>query len=70
MNKFIEDFPEAKLYKGRLRDFFLTYGFQNEPVGLSGWSVSVASTDTFTNHTCTTEQRNVKAYPYTYDQYS
>ena len=66
LNKFVKDFPDAKLYKG-LRDFFLTYGFQNEPVGLSGWSVSVASNNTFTNHGCTPEEQNVQAFPYIAD---
>ena len=67
LNKFVKDFPEAKLYKG-LVDFFVTYGFQNEPAGLNGWSVSVASTNTFTNHGCTPEQRNVMAFPYSEDK--
>lgn len=66
LNKFIEDFPEAKLYKD-LRNFFITYGFENEPMGLSGWSVSVANNNTFTNHGCTDKERNVKAYPYSDD---
>ncbi len=64
LNQFIEDFPEAKLYKD-LRNFFITYGFENEPIGLSGWSVSVASNNTFTNHGCSEDVRNVKAFPVT-----
>lgn len=66
LNVFIEDFPEAKLYKD-LRNFFITYGFENEPVGLSGWSVSVASNNTFTNHGCNAKDRNVQSYPFSED---
>ncbi len=64
LNNFVNDFPDASMYKD-LRDFFLTYGFENEPIGLSGWSVSVASNNTFTNHGCTDAERNVKAFPFT-----
>ncbi len=33
LNDFVKEFPDAKLYK-ELRDFFLIYGFENEPNGL------------------------------------
>ena len=67
LNNFVKNFPDAKLYKD-LRDFFMIYGFQNEPMGLSGWSVSVASNNTFTNHACSMRDENVKAFPYTNDE--
>lgn len=66
LQKFIKDFPDAAMYKS-LRDFFLTYGFENEPIGLSGWSVSIASNNTFTNHACTKDEQNVMGFPYTND---
>jgi spermidine synthase len=66
LNSFVEDFPDAKEYK-TLRDFFISYGFQNEPIGLTGWSVSIASNNTFTNHGCAETDWNVGAFPYTKD---
>jgi hypothetical protein len=58
LNKFVKDFPGADMYK-QLRDFFLIYGFEAEPVGVTGWSVSIACNNTFTNHGCTPEDCNI-----------
>jgi len=66
LEKFIEDFPDAKLYK-QLRDFFIIYGFQNESISMSGWSVSIATNNTFSNHACTDEQELSGAFPFTRD---
>ena len=62
LNKFVKDFPEADMYK-QLRDFVLIYGFESEAVGTTGWSVSIACNNTFTNHGCTTEQVNTHWMP-------
>mmetsp|Transcript_7420 Transcript_7420/g.5245 ORF Transcript_7420/g.5245 Transcript_7420/m.5245 type:complete len:195 (-) Transcript_7420:98-682(-) len=66
LNDFIEQFPDAKMYKD-LRDFYIAYGFENEVQGLSGWSVSIASNNTFTNHACTVEDQKVAAFPFSTD---
>lgn len=58
LTKFVEDFPDALMYK-QLRDFFVAYGFEAEVMGSTGWAVSIASNNTFTNHACTAEERNV-----------
>jgi hypothetical protein len=57
LNAFIERFPEAEWYKN-LRDFFLAYGFESEPLGLTGWCVSTANNATFTNHACSEFEAN------------
>ncbi len=64
---FVEEFPEAKMYRD-LQNFFITYGFQNESRGESGWSVSIASTNTFTNHGCTEKDQNAGAFPFSSDE--
>jgi len=51
LNKFIADFPDAKMYSD-LRDFFLAYGYEIETIGSTGWGVSLATNQTFTNHAC------------------
>ena len=57
LNKFIDDFPEADLYR-QLRDFFITYGFESEALGSTGWAVSIACNNTFTNHGCSHDEIN------------
>ncbi len=53
LNQFIEEYPDAHMYT-QLRDFYLSYGYENEPLssGLTGWTVSVANMNTFMNHAC------------------
>jgi hypothetical protein len=58
LNKFIDDFPHAVMYQ-QLRDFILAYGYQTEILGQSGWDVSIASNNTFTNHACTSDEVSV-----------
>ena len=60
LNQFVEDYPDAHMYR-QLRDFFLSYGFENEPNGLSGWTVSVANMNTFSNHACNEEDQSVES---------
>ena len=57
LTKFVEDFPEAEMY-AQLRDFIIAYGFESEPLGQSGWAVSIACNNTFTNHACGEAERN------------
>ena len=59
LNEFVERFPDADLYRS-IRDFFVAYGFMSEPLGQSGWCVSIANNSTFTNHACTAQEANVK----------
>jgi hypothetical protein len=59
LNKFVKDFPEAEMYK-QLRDFVLVYGYESEALGTTGWAVSIACNNTFTNHGCTPEQINLE----------
>jgi hypothetical protein len=56
LNKFVEDFPDAHLYK-QIRDFFIAYGYESEQLGLTGWAVSIACNNTFTNHACTEQEK-------------
>jgi hypothetical protein len=58
LRSFVETFPDAEMYKG-LRDFFVAYGYESEIMGQSGWTVSIANNNTFTNHACTLEERNI-----------
>lgn len=58
LNEFIAMFPDAEMYQ-QLKDFFIAYGFESEPMGQTGWVVSVANNSTFTNHACTKEEENV-----------
>ena len=41
---------------------YAAYGFENEPNGLSGWTVSVAVMNTFVNHACSKEDENASGY--------
>ena len=59
LNKFVERFPDADLYR-QVRDFFVAYGFISDALGQSGWCVSIANNSTFTNHACTEFEANVK----------
>uniref|UniRef100_A0A7S1VUD5 SET domain-containing protein n=1 Tax=Grammatophora oceanica TaxID=210454 RepID=A0A7S1VUD5_9STRA len=58
LNKFIEDFPQATLYKD-VRDFIVIYGFESEALGVTGWATSIACNNTFCNHACTDAEENV-----------
>jgi hypothetical protein len=58
LNKFIDDFPHAVMYQ-QLRDFILAYGYESDSFGQSGWDVSIASNNTFTNHACTSLEASV-----------
>lgn len=55
LQNFVEDFPDAEMYKNFL-NYVIAYGYESEPLGGSGWSVSIASNNTFTNHACTEEE--------------
>jgi len=57
LNKFIEENPSAKMYKD-LRDFIVAYGYETETTSRVGWAVSISSTNTFTNHACSSEETN------------
>ena len=57
LTEFVEDFPDASMYKD-FRDFFLAYGYEAEEIGQTGWTVSIACKNTFTNHACTDEEAN------------
>jgi hypothetical protein len=68
LNAFIERFPEAEWYQ-KLRDFFVTYGFESEPLGLTGWCVSTADNTTFTNHACLeSEENSMFLYDFFFDE--
>lgn len=58
LNKLVEDFPEADMYRA-LRDFIFAYGFEQQALGIDGWGVSIGTTNTFTNHACSKEEENV-----------
>jgi len=58
LNKFVEDFPEADMYR-QLLDFILAYGFEQQALGIDGWGVSIACANTFINHACTKSEENV-----------
>ena len=66
LSNLVKDFPDAKEYTNLL-DFFISYGFQNEPLGLTSWSLSIASNNIFTNHGCTETDWNVGSFPFTID---
>jgi hypothetical protein len=51
LNKFIERYPEATRYR-ELRDWIVAYGYEALSLGMSGWSVSIASSNSFVNHAC------------------
>ena len=55
LNQFVEDFPDADMYR-QLRDFWVAYGYEAEALGTSGWTVSIACNNTFSNHGCTPEE--------------
>jgi hypothetical protein len=57
LNQFIERFPEATRYK-ELRDWIVAYGYEALSLGVTGWSVSFASTNTFVNHACSNVEAN------------
>ena len=59
LEKFIEDFPYAEMYTN-FYDYIIAYGYQSEPLGGSGWTVSIASNNTFTNHACNEEDNMVQ----------
>lgn len=65
LNKFIEDFPEAEMYR-QLRDFFVAYGFEQQELGIYGWGVSIACTNTFVNHACSEQEQNVDGSEFLY----
>jgi len=52
LNEFVKVIPSATMYK-ELKDFINAYGFETDILGLTGWSVSMTSNQTFTNHACT-----------------
>jgi hypothetical protein len=60
---FIDEYPDAELYR-QLRDFIVIYGFQTKAHSMTGWAVSVSSTNTFTNHACTDEDMTVTTGDY------
>lgn len=68
-NAFIEDYPDATKYQ-ELHDFMISYGFENESMGNSGWAVSLANMNTFTNHACTEEEVTATTYPQNYTIFS
>lgn len=55
LNQFVEDFPDATMFRD-FRDFVIAYGFESESLERSGWVVSIASKNSFTNHACTKEE--------------
>ena len=55
LNKFVQDFPDAEMFR-QFRDFVLAYGFESESLERSGWVVSIACNNSFTNHACTKEE--------------
>lgn len=59
LQSFVEEYPDADMYN-QLLQFFHAYGFENEPNGQSGWTVSVANVNTFINHACSEEARNAE----------
>ena len=52
LEHFLELFPDAEMYQN-LYDYIIAYGYQNEGLGGSGWTVSISTNNTFTNHACT-----------------
>merc|ERR1712232_369214 len=58
LNEFVDMFPDAVMYKN-FRDYVIAYGFLSDSLGKTGWSVSIASNNTFTNHACTESDHNV-----------
>lgn len=57
LNKFVNDYPEADMYR-QLREFLLAYGFEQQDLGIDGWGVSLACTNTFVNHACSSSEDN------------
>jgi hypothetical protein len=57
LNKFIERYPEATRYK-ELRDWIMAYGYEALSLGLTGWSASFSTSNTFVNHACTNLEVN------------
>lgn len=55
LNEFVEMFPDADMFR-QFRDFVVAYGFESEPLERSGWVVSIACNNSFTNHACTKEE--------------
>jgi len=58
LNNFLDMFPDATMYKN-FRDYVIAYGFLADNLGKTGWSVSIASNNTFTNHACSDSEHNV-----------
>ena len=57
LEKFVETHPTSQHYMN-VHDFFVAYGFETENLGQTGWSSSIASNNTFTNHGCTDWEKN------------
>eukprot|EP00593_Proboscia_inermis_P010525 CAMPEP_0171312432 /NCGR_PEP_ID=MMETSP0816-20121228/22675_1 /TAXON_ID=420281 /ORGANISM="Proboscia inermis, Strain CCAP1064/1" /LENGTH=248 /DNA_ID=CAMNT_0011797791 /DNA_START=286 /DNA_END=1032 /DNA_ORIENTATION=+ len=58
LDNFIKMYPDAQMYQ-QIRDLFEAYGFENEKLGSSGESVSLASNATFINHGCEKQTVNI-----------
>lgn len=58
--QFVDDFPTATMYRN-LRDYINAYGFEMHSMGVTGWSVSLACNNTFTNHACGEDAINLRA---------
>lgn len=67
LNQFIEDYPDAHMYR-QLRDFYLSYGFENEGISnfISGWTVSYTP-NTFVNHVCDLKTETSEGIPFDLD---
>lgn len=63
LHKFVEEYPDATMYKG-LRDWIVAYGFENESTGNTGWSASIANINTFTNHACDDSSENAGVFDF------
>ena len=59
LKQFVVDFPDAEMYH-QLLDYLIAYGFEMEGLGFSGWGVSLACNNTFMNHACTKEDKNIQ----------
>eukprot|EP00587_Corethron_hystrix_P002688 CAMPEP_0113317784 /NCGR_PEP_ID=MMETSP0010_2-20120614/12564_1 /TAXON_ID=216773 ORGANISM="Corethron hystrix, Strain 308" /NCGR_SAMPLE_ID=MMETSP0010_2 /ASSEMBLY_ACC=CAM_ASM_000155 /LENGTH=736 /DNA_ID=CAMNT_0000174855 /DNA_START=97 /DNA_END=2304 /DNA_ORIENTATION=- /assembly_acc=CAM_ASM_000155 len=55
---FTMEYSDATLYS-KSRDMMIAYGYESYSNSRSGWITSVANVNTFTNHGCTEEERNV-----------
>eukprot|EP00588_Corethron_pennatum_P019639 CAMPEP_0194328236 /NCGR_PEP_ID=MMETSP0171-20130528/43973_1 /TAXON_ID=218684 /ORGANISM="Corethron pennatum, Strain L29A3" /LENGTH=740 /DNA_ID=CAMNT_0039088491 /DNA_START=82 /DNA_END=2304 /DNA_ORIENTATION=- len=57
LDNFIKKYPEATMYAA-FRDMVVAYGYQSYSNSRGGWSVAIASVNTFTNHGCTNDEQN------------